>query len=129
MAELHVVGQVVGASDFPLPSIFVKYSFETGSNFRLLQGQTTGQTQCDQPLVRAMPPSALLVRAACSHTVALFSPLQEGEMALLAHPLDVHYAVKGIEGWPRLRLEVYGVDSYGRIELAGYGCCIVPDMT
>ena len=47
-------------------------------------------------------------------------------MALLAHPLDVHYAVKGIDGWPRLRIEVYGVDSYGRIELAGYGCCIVP---
>ena len=47
-------------------------------------------------------------------------------MALLAHPIDVHYAVKGIDGWPRLRLEVYGVDSYGRVELAGYGCCIVP---
>lgn len=47
-------------------------------------------------------------------------------MALLAHPIDVHYAVKGIDGWPRLRLEVYGVDVYGRVELAGYGCCIVP---
>ena len=47
-------------------------------------------------------------------------------MALLAHPLDIHYALKGIDGWPRLRLEVYGVDVYGRVELAGYGCCIVP---
>ena len=47
-------------------------------------------------------------------------------MALLSHPLDVHYAVKGIDGWPRVRIEVYGVDSYGRIELAGYGCCIIP---
>lgn len=47
-------------------------------------------------------------------------------MALLAHPIDVHYALKGIDGWPRFRLEVYGVDSYGRVELAGYGCCIVP---
>ena len=47
-------------------------------------------------------------------------------MALLAHPVDVHYAVKGIDGWPRLRIEVYGVDVYGRVELVGYGCCIVP---
>ena len=47
-------------------------------------------------------------------------------MALLAHPIDVHYAVKGIDGWPRLRIEVYGVDVYGRVELVGYGCCIVP---
>lgn len=100
MAELHLVGQLVGADGYPLPSLFCKWSFEVGSNFRLLQGTTSGQTQCD------MPP--------------------EGEMALLAHPLDVHYAVKGIDGWPRLRLEVYGVDSYGRVELAGYGCCIVP---
>lgn len=100
MAEVHIVGQLVGASDFPLPNVFVKYSFEAGSNFRLLQGHTAGQTHCDMP--------------------------QEGEMALLAHPIDVHYAVKGIDGWPRLRLEVYGVDAYGRIELAGYGCCIVP---
>ena len=47
-------------------------------------------------------------------------------MALLSHPIDLHYAVKGIDGWPRLRLEGYGVDAYGRVELAGYGCCILP---
>ena len=47
-------------------------------------------------------------------------------MANLSHPVDIHYAVKGIDGWPRLRLEVFGVDAYGRLELAGYGCCMVP---
>jgi hypothetical protein len=52
MAELHIVGQLVGAADFPLPSAFCKFSFEAGSNFRLLQGQTAGQTQCDMPAVR-----------------------------------------------------------------------------
>ncbi len=100
MAELHIVGQILGAANFSLPSIFCKFSVEAGANFRLLQGSVSGQTQCD------MPP--------------------EGEMALLAHPLDVHYALKGIDGWPRLRLEVYGVDEYGRVELAGYGCALVP---
>lgn len=45
---------------------------------------------------------------------------------MLAHPIDVHYSIKGLDGWPRMRIEVYGVDAYGRIELAGYGCCIVP---
>merc|ERR1712216_1017018 len=49
-----------------------------------------------------------------------------GEMALLAHPIDVHYNLKGIDWWPRMGLEVYGVDEYGRVELAGYGCAIVP---
>ena len=55
MAELHVVGQIVGASGFPLPSIFCKYAVEAGSNFRMLQGTTAGQTQCDMPPVRAIP--------------------------------------------------------------------------
>ena len=31
MAELFVTGQIVSASGFGLPSIFCKYSFETGS--------------------------------------------------------------------------------------------------
>ena len=48
------MGQLVGASDFPLPNVFVKYSFEAGSNFRLLQGHTAGQTHCDMPQVRAL---------------------------------------------------------------------------
>ena len=100
MAELHITGQLVSAGEFPHGSIFCKWSVDAGPNFRLLQGQSSGQTQCD------MPP--------------------EGEPALLSHPLDLHYAVKGIDGWPRLALEVYGVDAYGRVELAGYGCCIVP---
>ena len=38
-------------------------------------------------------------------------------MAVWAHPIDVHYTLKGIEGWPRLKLEVWGVDSFGRNEL------------
>lgn len=54
MAELFVTGQIVSASGFGLPSIFCKYSFETGSNFRLLQGLASGQTQCDMPLVRPL---------------------------------------------------------------------------
>ena len=38
-------------------------------------------------------------------------------MAVWSHPIDVHYTLKGIDGWPRLKLEVWGVDSFGRNEL------------
>lgn len=100
MAEVHIVGEIIGASGYEFTSLFCKYSFEVGSNFRLIEGQISGQTHCDMPM--------------------------EDEMAVLTHPLDVHYAVKGIDGWPRIRLEVYGVDRYGRVEIAGYGCCLVP---
>mmetsp|Transcript_6197 Transcript_6197/g.20329 ORF Transcript_6197/g.20329 Transcript_6197/m.20329 type:complete len:104 (+) Transcript_6197:33-344(+) len=51
MAELHVVGQVLGGSGFQLDNLFCKWFIETGSNFRLLQGLTGGQTHCDYPNV------------------------------------------------------------------------------
>lgn len=100
MAELHLVGQVLGGSGFPLQSLYCKWSLEAGSNFRVLQGVSHGQTQCDYPNAE--------------------------EMAVWAHPLDVHYSLKGVDGWPRLQLEVWGVDSFGRCEIVGYSCCIVP---
>lgn len=52
MAELHIVGQVAGGDNFEMPSLFCKWTLETGSNFRLLEGLTAGQTHCDTPNVR-----------------------------------------------------------------------------
>ena len=45
---------------------------------------------------------------------------QEEEMTIWAHPIDVHYTLKGIDGWPRLQLEVWGVDGFGRNELGAH---------
>ncbi|EOD25780.1 hypothetical protein EMIHUDRAFT_205908 [Emiliania huxleyi CCMP1516] len=100
MAELHVVGQLLGGDGFQRNSLFCKWSIDAGPNFRLLQGHTSGQTHCDHP--------------------------NEDEPAVWAHPLDLHYALKGFDGWPKLILEVWTVDQFGRCELGGYGCCVVP---
>lgn len=102
MAELHVFGQLVGGDGFPFTSLCCKWRLESGSCFRLVQGNASGQTHCDSP--------------------------NEDEMAIWAHPIDVHYAVKGVDGWPRLHLEVVAIDSYGRTEIAGYGCCMIPTV-
>ena len=72
-AELHLLGQLSGASGFPLSSLFCKFAIESGSNFRVLQGAVEGQTQCDQPNVGLSP--ALPLRARCSHRRA---PLPRG---------------------------------------------------
>mmetsp|Transcript_6356 Transcript_6356/g.19782 ORF Transcript_6356/g.19782 Transcript_6356/m.19782 type:complete len:127 (+) Transcript_6356:65-445(+) len=100
MAELHLVGQLLGGGGFQLNNLFCKFTIEAGANFRLLQGLTTGQTHCDYP--------------------------NADEPAVWAHPIDVHWSLKGIDGWPKLLIEVWGVDQFGRCELAGYGCCMVP---
>ena len=84
----------------------------------MLQGIKEGQTQLDNPTYE--------------------------QMAYWAHPIDVHYATKGlqgiyfliwniillnkilIKGWPKFNFQVFHQDSYGRIELYGYGSCHVP---
>ena len=62
-AELHLLGQISGASGFPLTTLFCKYTIEAGSNFRVLQGTVQGQTQCDKPNVSCHRPNA-------SHTLS-----------------------------------------------------------
>jgi len=100
MAELHIIGQLVGAKDYPAASLFCRWSAVAGGAWERLQGEATGQTQVDNP--------------------------NDGEMAKWAHPIDLHYATKGIQGWPKLHFQVWHQDGYGRSELYGYGFCHVP---
>ena len=66
-----------------------------GSSFELLEGATEGQTQCDHPL--------------------------PGELTAWAHPVDVHYTCRGLSGWPKLHVQVWGQDGFGRVGIQGYG--------
>ncbi|XP_029908309.1 B9 domain-containing protein 2 [Myripristis murdjan] len=100
MAELHVIGQIVGASGFPQSSLFCKWGVHTGGAWRLLSGLKEGQTQVDLP--------------------------QTGDMAYWSHPIDLHYSTKGLQGWPKLHLQVWHQDSFGRCQLYGYGYCHIP---
>ena len=46
-----------------------------------LKGRIEGQTQVDKP--------------------------EEGETSFWSHPIDVHFAARGLQGWPRILLQVY----------------------
>ncbi|CAK5107016.1 unnamed protein product [Meloidogyne enterolobii] len=66
--------------------------------------------------------------------------LPESERAYFAHPIDVHLATRTIQGkfklklkkifpfkgWPRILVEVWHYDKYGRHSISGYGNCFVP---
>uniref|UniRef100_A0A3Q4N7S2 B9 domain-containing protein 2 n=1 Tax=Neolamprologus brichardi TaxID=32507 RepID=A0A3Q4N7S2_NEOBR len=95
MAELHIIGQIIGASGFPEKTLFCKWGIHTGEAWRLLSGLKEGQTQVDSP--------------------------QIGDIAYWSHPIDLHYATKGLQGWPKIHLEVWHQDSFGRCQLYGYG--------
>ncbi|KAM9590887.1 B9 domain-containing protein 2-like [Morphnus guianensis] len=71
-----------------------------GGAWKLLSGLGSGQTQVDDP--------------------------QADDMAYWCHPLDVHFATKGLQGWPKLHLQVWHQDGLGCSEVLGYGFCYVP---
>ncbi|CAF3883454.1 unnamed protein product [Rotaria sp. Silwood2] len=121
MAEVHIIGQILGASGFPESSLFCKWKVQMGSAWRVLQGDHEGQTQVDDP--------------------------SDEPMANWCHPIDLHCATKGLQesfnrndhlcitlifdyiyivGWPKFHLQVWHQDMYGRNELYSYGFCHVP---
>uniref|UniRef100_A0A8P0SPW7 Transforming growth factor beta-1 proprotein n=2 Tax=Canis lupus familiaris TaxID=9615 RepID=A0A8P0SPW7_CANLF len=71
MAEVHVIGQIMGATGFSESSLFCKWGVHTGAAWKLLSGVREGQTQVDTP--------------------------QVGDMAYWSHPIDLHFATKGLQ--------------------------------
>ncbi|XP_065204869.1 B9 domain-containing protein 2 [Planococcus citri] len=100
MAEVHIIGQISGASDFPSKSLFCKWSLHAGGGWKLVSGVKEGQTQIDDPAY--------------------------GNISWWCHPIDVHYATKGPQGWPKIHVQVYYYDKYGRSQIYGYGFCHIP---
>lgn len=72
MAEVHVIGQILGGSGFPESSLFCKWKVQVGSAWRVLEGDAEGQTQVDDP--------------------------SDEPMANWCHPIDLHFATKGLQG-------------------------------
>ena len=72
MAEMHVIGQLVGASGFPSQSLFCKWGIHIGGAWKVLAGLREGQTQVDHPLTE--------------------------QFAYWSHPIDIHFATKGLQG-------------------------------
>jgi B9 domain-containing protein 2 len=53
MAELHIIGSIVGASGFSSPQLTTKFKLIAGDEWTLLEGFAEGQTQVDLPAVRS----------------------------------------------------------------------------
>ena len=47
---------------------------------------------------------------------------------MFSQAIDVSFAVSGMDGWPKLLLEVGFVDEFERMDLAGYGMCFIPSQ-
>ncbi|XP_018802683.1 PREDICTED: B9 domain-containing protein 2 [Bactrocera latifrons] len=100
MAEVHVIGQILKAVDFAEPHLYCKWSLQSGSAWRLVQGEVAGQT--------------------------LVSSNRLEQSSDFAHPLDIHLATASIQGWPKLHVEVYAVNVLQKSWPVGYGFLHIP---
>ncbi|ORX48905.1 B9-domain-containing protein [Piromyces finnis] len=100
MAEVHIIGQLTGASGFPSANLSCKWSIVAGEEWTLLEGSIKGHTQVDLPV--------------------------DARFSVWSHPIDVHYSTKSIKGWPKIQFQIFHQDRFGRNELYGYGFIHVP---
>ncbi|XP_018377352.1 PREDICTED: tectonic-3-like [Trachymyrmex cornetzi] len=100
MAELHIVGQVSSAKNFKQSNLLCKWNFYVGNGWKIISGHEEGQTQesCD---------------------FYTNNPVWD-------HPVDLHYTTQTIQNSPKLLLQVFGRDNYGRIIFLSYGVYNVP---
>jgi B9 domain-containing protein 2 len=99
MAELHIVGEISGGHSFNGQSFFCVYEIVTGVQWSHVEGRVQGSTH-------------------------IMENSYDGISWNL--PIDVHYCFQSIQGWPKISLQVWSLDGFGRKDLAGYGTCFVP---
>ena len=99
--EVHFVGEIIGGSGFAGNGTSVKWTLEYGKYWDLLSGDAVGQSQ-------------------------YASGDSLSDLVAWNHPLDLHLATSSMQGWPRLRLQVWELDEYGRTNLSGYGFAHLP---
>ncbi|EGF82672.1 hypothetical protein BATDEDRAFT_22742 [Batrachochytrium dendrobatidis JAM81] len=52
MAELHILGTLVGASEFPKATLCCQWELTAGEKWTPVEGDLSGQTHVDVPLIR-----------------------------------------------------------------------------
>ncbi len=100
--EVHYVGQIIsgqGMLEDTSEGVSIRWKVDTGKAWQLLGGEAQGQTQVAYCLSR------------------------DSECVPLNHPIDVHFAEAGLQGWgaPRISFQAYRLDWTGRRILVGYG--------
>ena len=51
-----------------------------------------------------------------------------GDMVIWAHPFDLHFGSDSIFGWPRLKLHVWRLDNYGKIDNGNSCFCLMHSL-
>ena len=102
--SIVVGGQIESANFGGIDNLYCKYSFLFGKNWKILHGVDTGISQI------ARKPNS-------------------GESTVIFNfPIDISFKSINAYGWPRLVVSIYGIDSFGRDVVYGYGQIHLPTV-
>jgi len=107
LPELHIVGHIkdgVGFIDDVTEGSMLRFKVDFGEAYNLIGGSLVGQTQF------------------------AYCKLDETERVPFNHPIDLHFAQAAPQngGCPRITMQSYKLDMYGRRILCGYGFTHIP---
>merc|ERR1712129_661596 len=103
LPEVHLIGEILNGNGFSSRNAFAKFTIESGDEWDCAGGDESGQTQVDYPRLFTMK-----------------------KRYIWNHPIDLHYFIKSIQGWPKIVFEVGNIDEYGAKQVFGYGVCHLP---
>jgi B9 domain-containing protein 2 len=132
MAELHLLGTILGASDFAeAGGLYCRFHIESGNPPDLeTEDSTTSATTTSKSSTSssyaASGGSWQILSGEASGTTHADASTEVGQDAVFDHPIDLHYGCCTCVGWPRIRIEVWGRDSNGSNSLCGYGFAHIP---
>lgn len=102
MPQVHVIGEILGATGFERKGIYCTYEFSfDNEKWRVVEGDVAGR-------------SWIAVRH------------EEEPFAIWNQPVNISFSSVSVLGWPRIKVEVYEIDDYDRTILGGYGFVYVP---
>lgn len=102
MAELHIIGQILSACNFEEPNLFCKWSIQFGKSLK-----KRNRKPSLNPVAGSNWKS---VEGDCEGTTATCRGRIE-PISSFSHPIDLHLACRGIQGWPKIHVEVYAVNA------------------
>eukprot|EP00485_Elphidium_margaritaceum_P012643 CAMPEP_0202699664 /NCGR_PEP_ID=MMETSP1385-20130828/12874_1 /ASSEMBLY_ACC=CAM_ASM_000861 /TAXON_ID=933848 /ORGANISM="Elphidium margaritaceum" /LENGTH=182 /DNA_ID=CAMNT_0049356655 /DNA_START=24 /DNA_END=572 /DNA_ORIENTATION=- len=101
LPEVHFIGEILCGHKFSSANAFAKFDVESGDHWDCTGGDQSGQTQVDYP--------SMFVNK-----------------YVWNHPIDLHYFIKSVDGWPKIMFQVGNIDPYGGRQVFGYGVCHLP---
>lgn len=105
MPEVHLFGRIRGARGFDGRDLFARWSIVAAEErWRLLEGEDAGRTMVAERR----------------------NDGGEGDDAVWNASFGASYACSGIMGWPKIMVEIFHEDEYGRADVSGYATCHLP---